>query len=251
MPNSRISTRDPRSLSRDIPGLLDIVFPRLSGGLVTSLNRGIVHPIGLQPISPEAIEATKIQRSLLFEISNVHAERRIGGEESPDWAECLTQALIKQNRFFDAKPVTELSDSDKEVALHASHNLVQMLTMVSKGRLNLPVDASPIISGFGWISSGHGDFSVGTTLVEVKNTDRNFIAADYRQILMYWALSYANAVERDVKSWSECVLLNPRRNAALLINYDTLINSASGGLNRVEVYELLRSVIGQSSEQLR
>ncbi len=34
----RSPMRDPRTVARDIPGVLDVLFPRLTSGLVNSLN---------------------------------------------------------------------------------------------------------------------------------------------------------------------------------------------------------------------
>jgi hypothetical protein len=101
----------------------------------------------------------------------------------------------------------------------------------------------------GWIASGTGDFSLGEILIEVKHTSRNYGAGDFRQVLMYWILKYADTIERDAEVWSECLLLNPRRNSALLINFDTLLEAASANSNRVEICELLRSIVGLNRER--
>lgn len=60
---------------------------------------------------------------------------------------------------------------------------------------------------------------------------------------------YARTVESDGDMWSEVLLLNPRRNAALLVNYDHLLRSASASSNRVELVELLRSAVGQEFDR--
>ena len=102
-----------------------------------------------------------------------------------------------------------------------------------------------MIPGLGWIASGVGDFSLGTILIEVKHTDRNFVAGDFRQVLMYWLLRYAASVESGQEAWSDCILLNPRRNTALRINFDYLSRSASVNGSRVELIELIRSVVNK------
>ena len=83
----------------------------------------------------------------------------------------------------------------------------------------------------------------------MKHTDRNFVSGDFRQILMYWLLKYAASIERDVSVWSDCLLLNPRRNSALRVNFNMLLQAASANSNRVELYELLRSIVGQDLER--
>ena len=102
-----------------------------------------------------------------------------------------------------------------------------------------------MIPGLGWIASGIGDFSLGQILIEVKHTDRNFVAGDFRQVLMYWLLKYAACIETNEVIWADCLLLNPRRNAGLLVNFDYLLRSGSPSSSRVELLELLRSVVGQ------
>ena len=66
---------------------------------------------------------------------------------------------------------------------------------------------------------------------------------------MYWVLKYADAIEHDADVWSDCLLLNPRRNSALLINFDKLLQSASDNSNRVELCELLRSIVGRDLDR--
>ena len=85
-------------------------------------------------------------------------------------------------------------------------------------------------------------------LIEVKHTERNFGSGDFRQVLMYWLLKYARSVESTDEIWTEMLLLNPRRNVALLVDYDYLLRSASARLNRVELVELLRSAVSQEIE---
>jgi hypothetical protein len=101
----------------------------------------------------------------------------------------------------------------------------------------------------GWIATGTADFSLGSILIEVKHTDRNFVSGDFRQVLMYWILKYASSIEDDVDVWSDCLLLNPRRNSALLVNFNKLLLSASASSSHVELYELLRSIVGQELER--
>ena len=101
----------------------------------------------------------------------------------------------------------------------------------------------------GWIASGTADFCLGNILIEVKHTDRNFVSADFRQVLMYWILKYASSIEVGDDVWLDCLLLNPRRNSALLLNFNKLLVSASASSNRVELYELLRSIVGQELER--
>ena len=248
MSASRLPTRDPRTVARDIPGVLDILFPRLTGGLVNALNSKMFAFADVQAISTAAIEASSLQNAMLFEISMARAESELRGSVVP-WDECLKVASLRQRRHFDARIPEKLEPSDISVADHAARNLVVMLNSVRAQRPSATLEHAPLIPGLGWVASGNGDFALGTTLIEVKHTGRNFGASDFRQVLMYWLLQYARIVEYDGQVWSDVLLLNPRRNAALLVNYDHLLRSASASSNRVELVELLRSAVAQDFDR--
>lgn len=187
---------------------------------------------------------------MLFEISYARAEFILFGGAEPSWDACLQTAVKRQSKHYDARIPTGLKDIDKKLATHAATNLMAMLRSVVDQHNGDELHPKPHIPGLGWIASGVGDFEIGTTLIEVKHTDRNFISADFRQVLMYWLLRYAASVEQDEKIWSDCILLNPRRNSALLFQFDELLQSASASANRVELLELLRSVVGDDSTRL-
>jgi hypothetical protein len=245
----RLPARDPRTVARDIPGVLDILFPRLTGGLVNALNSKMFAFTDVQAIPAEAIEASNLRNAMLFEISMARAESQLSGGGAASWDECLKVASSRQRRYFDARIPEKLKPSDISVADHAARNLVAMLNSVRAQQPSAILEHAPLIPGLGWVASGNGDFALGSTLIEVKHTERNFGASDFRQVLMYWLLQYARTVENDGEVWSDVLLLNPRRNAALLVNYDHLLRSASASSNRVELVELLRSAVGQDFDR--
>ncbi|KIC13708.1 hypothetical protein [Leisingera sp. ANG-Vp] len=238
----RLPFRDPRTVARDIPGVLDILFPRLSGGLVASLNRDAFRYNGLDPVPNELVEQSQLQKAMLFELAVARAELILSKSAEPEWQECIKIALERQNRHYDARRPDTIEESDQKVAEHAARNLVEMLRRISEER-GLQIELSPVIPGMGWIASGTGDFAIGKVLIEVKHTDRNFVAGDFRQVLMYWLLKYASAIESDHEVWTDCLLLNPRRNYGLAVNFDKLLQSASSNSNRVELCEALRSIV--------
>lgn len=249
MPAKRLPARDPRTVARDIPGVLDILFPRLTGGLVNALNARMFTFTGIEAIPGEAIEASSLQNAMLFEISMARAESALRSGGAASWDECLKVASSRQRRHFDAHIPGKLEPSDISVADHAARNLVVMLDSIRAQQPSAILEHAPLIPGLGWVASGNGDFALGTTLIEVKHTGRNFGASDFRQVLMYWLLQYARTVENNGKVWLDVLLLNPRRNAALLVNYDHLLRSASASSNRVELVELLRSVVVQDFDR--
>lgn len=249
MAHPRLPFRDPRTVARDIPGVLDILFPRLSGGLVTALNKKMFAFEGIKPVPEALLKNCHVQRAMIFEIAVARAEFILKGDCEPSWEACLDLAAKRQRRHYDAKIPSSLEQADIEVADHAARNLVAMLERVQGQSENAQVELSPIIPGLGWIASGHGDFALGSTLIEVKHTDRNFIAGDFRQTLIYWLLKYADAIENGAPIWTDLLLLNPRRNSGLLVHFDYLLRSASANSNRVELFELLRSLVGQDLDR--
>lgn len=247
MAATKILFRDPRTVARDIPGVLDIIFPRLTGGLVAALNRTTFTFDAIEPLSDESINNSRLHKAMLFEISAVRAEMIVQGDERPDWQSVLTTSGRRQGLHFDAKVPEEITEYDKRLATHASNNLVYMLRSIREQRPNSDLVIAPAVPGLGWIASGSGDFSLGRILIEVKHTDRNFLSRDFRQVLMYWLLKYSASIERGDEVWTECLMLNPRRNSGLLFNFDQLLHSASTNSNRVELLELLRSVVGEEA----
>ena len=245
----RLPFRDPRTVARDIPGVLDVLFPRLTGGLVASLNRGMFAFAEIAPVPDELIERSRLQKAMLFELAMVRAEIILDGKGEPSWDDCLKLSIDRQRRHYDAQVPVRLEQCDLDVASHAANNLITMLTSVQRQHPNMQVQRSPVIPGLGWIASGVGDFSLGPVLVEVKHTDRNFVSGDFRQVLMYWLLKYAASIEKHDVVWSDCLLLNPRRNSGLLVNLDYLSRSASESSSRVELFELLRSIVDQDLDR--
>jgi hypothetical protein len=201
--------------------------------------------VGVEPLSDDLVHESGLHRAMLFELSVARAERILLGEEEPNWDEVLDVAVVRQRQHFDAKIPEQLEQRDKDLASHAAYNLVTMLHIIQEKHSGSELRIAPPIPGLGWISSGFGDFSLGKRLIEVKHTDRNFMARDFRQVLMYWLLQYSASIERGADVWTECMFLNPRRNSGLLFNFDKVLHSASASLSRVELLELLRSIVGE------
>ena len=245
---SRLPRKDPRTVARDIPGVLDVLFPRLTGGLVAHLNKKMFFFGEIVAVPEALIEQTQLQKAMVFELSVARAEGILRGDEVADWSEYLRSASQRQRRYYDARIPEALSAEDTAIAEHAAQNLTFMLTSVQAQRPGVALEQSPMIPGIGWVASGNGDFALGSMLIEVKHTERNFGSGDFRQVLMYWLLKYARSIESTDDIWTEMLLLKPRRNAALLVDYDYLLRSASARLNRVELVELLRSAVSQEIE---
>jgi hypothetical protein len=116
----RLPTRDPRSVARDIPGVLDILFPRLKGSLVNKLNEKLYCFPGIVPIPSAALDKSQLQKALIFEISVARAESGLRGGAIATWDECLVIASNRQRRHFDARIPDKLETGDILVADHAA-----------------------------------------------------------------------------------------------------------------------------------
>ncbi len=204
---------------------------------------------GIAPVPNDLVDQSKLQKAMLFELSMARAESLLSCEPEPDWDKCLQVASNRQKRHYDAKVPDGLEESDKAIASLASQNLVAMLKSVQLQHPGLKLEKEPVIPGLGWIANGNGDFALGSILIEVKHTDRNFVSGDFRQVMMYWLLRYARALEDNSQVWTDVLLLNPRRNCALAVGFDHLLRNASGGQNRIELFELLRSIVGQELDR--
>ncbi|WP_244479609.1 hypothetical protein [Methylobacterium sp. Leaf111] len=188
---------------------------------------------GITAVPESLIKKSNLQKAMLFELASARAEDLLRGIFSENWTEYLRLASIRQQKHYDAQIPTSLNEWDIKAAEHAAKNLVTILEIVKGQYPTTSLEHSPLIPGLGWIASGHGDFSLGSILIEVKHTEQNFRSGDFRQVLMYWLLRYARAVEKSSDVWSEVMLINPRRNAALIVSFNYLLKSASAQLNQI------------------
>jgi hypothetical protein len=181
---------------------------------------------------------------MLFEVAVAAAEQLISGNKEVDWDLCLSVAILRQRRHFDAQAPDVLLLADRIAAQTVAENLASMLRRHAAGSEGSLV-RSPEIPGYQWISSSVGDFSVGTRLIEVKCTNKHFSSADYRQTIIYWLLSYAQSVEVGSPEWSEVVLMNPRLNLIVALPFNEIITVGSGGKSKVDLLELFTAMVGE------
>lgn len=250
MTTPRLPGNDPRTLARDIPGLFEALFPHLVPGIVAHLNRqAVVSPRGRR-VSLQAVQASGLSPAMLFELAVALAEQMLSAA-SLDWESALHLALKRQRRHFDARVPISVEGVDRIVATQVAENLASMLAAVKQAGSDDPLVVAPPIPGYQWIASTVGDFSIGATLIEVKCTSRNFSSADFRQILIYWLLSYADALERGSAEWSRLTLMNPRHCTSLTLSSDELVRLLGSGRSKVETLELFVTVVGERGTHQR
>jgi hypothetical protein len=210
---------------------------------VASLNKDAQSLRNITAIPNDLIEKSDIQKSMLFEVSVIYVENILKGNSTSNWDSSLLQAAKRQQRHYDSVVPSSLTQLDISIAKHAANNLYHMLMWIQQKTPQDELIIEPEIPGMGWIASGNGDFSLGNILIEVKHTDRNFSSRDFRQILIYLLLKYSYAIEKNEKAWEKILLLNPRRNYIVFLDFDHIISSASTNSNRIELLELLRSIV--------
>ena len=243
MPYRRSPIKDPRTVARDIPGISDVIFPQLTPGLVAYLNKGIHSCTKAESVSLEMVDASSLNRAMLFEVAFARGQQIVKGRET-DWDACLRIATNRQKRHFDACLPESLDDADMFVAERVGRNLDYILKEIECKYPDVELVHSPFIPGYQWISSSEGDFSIGTVLIEVKCTNKNFGSADYRQILMYWLLSYAASIEHGSDEWSKCVLVNPRLNRLVELSFNEIIGPIAAGRSKVELLQVFSYIVG-------
>jgi hypothetical protein len=233
---------DPRTVARDIPGLFDEVLPQLTPGIVAHLNN-LAHTVSIQPIQQELLLQSTFQRAMLFELGYTVGERLIDGEANINWPICFAETLRRQRAYFDAKLPEKLTELDQSLAETVGINLSNLMNemKLATGR---SIVIRPRIPGLEWIASGHGDFALGSTLVEVKCTAKRFSSADYRQVAIYWLLSYAASIEGQGVEWKDFVLLNPRSGQKVSMEFDAFLSITSSGRTKVDILQLFQSIVG-------
>jgi hypothetical protein len=232
---------DPRSVAREIPGILDEIFPQLTPGIVAHFNSQ-ASKFEVRELPPALLSNSKLQRAMLFELGYTVAERIMTGG-AYDWTECVDATLQRQRAFYDAKLPDEIEPADLTLAEIVAQNLTTRLQAMGQQQ-NLPIVLRPPIPGLEWIASGQGDFAIGSTLIEVKCAAKRFSAADYRQVAIYWLLSFAAAVESKGHEWQDFVLLNPRRGEQVSMRFDSLLSTISSGRTKIDILQVFQSLVG-------
>ncbi|WP_152486611.1 hypothetical protein [Herbaspirillum frisingense] len=236
--------RDPRTVAREIPGLFEAVFPQLSSSVVMHLNRMSIAIDEFEPVSHVDVICSSIPQPMLFEIAQVLVEQRLNGAENIQ--DALLAAYSRQSRYFDARLVERLSSVAERVIMSVAGNLHRMLTkVISDEGGSASLEVAPVIPGFQWLASGKGDFAVERTLIEVKCANKSFSSADYRQIIVYWVLSYINSLEGGGREWSRLVLLNPRLNKMVRLRVKDILELTSAGRSKIEIVEMFTHLIAK------
>lgn len=239
----RLPVKDPRTVARDIPGICDLLFPQLLPSIVAHLNREASGIAGCSLVPLTWTNNTSMNSAMLFEIAYVRAEQIIMGKNE-NWENCFLVAQERQLKYFDAVLPNSLSEVDIEIARQTAENLVNSLNYLKNKLVAKDLKLSPVICGYQWISKGNGDFSLDRNLVEVKCTGRNFSSADFRQLLIYWLLSYSASLENKGEEWQKGILLNPRLNKYVEFEFGELVKMAGAGRTKIEILELFSSIIG-------
>jgi hypothetical protein len=233
---------DPRTVAREIPGVFDELFPQLTPGIVAHLNNSAL-TIPVTPLRQDLLLESKLQRAMLFELGYTVGEWILQGRTDIDWSSCFTETLRRQRVYFDAKLPDQLAAGDQFLAETVGRNLASTIMHIgSSSRHSIVI--RPRIPGLEWIANGYGDLSIGSTLIEVKCTAKRFSSADYRQVAIYWLLSFAASIEGRGDEWRDFALLNPRSGSMVSMEFDGFLSIISSGRTKVEILQLFQALIG-------
>lgn len=233
---------DPRTVAREIPGVFDEVFPQLTPGIVAHFNNSaLIVPV--QPLPQDLLLQSRLQRAMLFELGCMVGERLLEGSDGIDWESCFAETIRRQRAYFDAKLPDQLYAGDQLLAEIVGRNLATAMTEM-RCSIGRPIVIRPRIPGLEWIANGYGDFSLGGTLVEVKCTAKRFSSADYRQVAIYWLLSFAASIEGHGDEWQDFALFNPRSGAKVSMKFDGFLSIISSGRTKVEILQLFQALVG-------
>lgn len=233
---------DPRTVARNIPGVFDEVFPQLTPGVVAYFNKS-EKTVPILPLRQDLLYRSTLQRAMLFELGYTVGETLLGGAGGIDWPNCFAETIRRQRVYFDAKLPDKLTEGDQLLAETVGRNLASTMTEISRSSGH-PIVIRPRIPGLEWIANGYGDFSLGGMLVEVKCTAKRFSSADYRQVAIYWLLSFAASIEGRGDEWQDFVLLNPRSGSMVSMKFDGFLSIISSGRTKVEILQLFQSLVG-------
>ncbi len=237
MLRNRVLAYDPRTIARDVAGVIESVFPQLVPGVVLHFNRTHSYSTkNCKPVPSELIAQTSLQLAMLFELGIAVGESLLVGEPNVDWDKCLLKASGRQRRYYDAEVPDHLESVDKEIASLVGNNLFAMLSAISVAE-GSTITVQPRIAGYRWIASGAGDFATSESIIEVKCSSKRFSTADYRQILIYWLLAYIESLEKDLSYWTTGILLNPRLNFSVKLNFSEFIPLVALGKSSIEIVE--------------
>lgn len=245
----RQPARDPRTVARDIPGILDALFPQLAPGVVAHLNREAVAGSSSSEVLDGLVAACSLQHAMLFEIAVAASEQLITVGDI-DFGLALKVAVRRQRRHFDARIPDGIPRLDRVVVEQVARNVCGMLEEIRREVGEDTINRSPHIPGYMWVASGLGDFSIGRSLVEIKCTGKMFSSSDYRQVLMYWLLSYAASIEGGADEWGDVYLVNPRLNKMVHVSFDELVHAVGAGRSKVQILELFSSLVGDHAVRM-
>lgn len=128
-----------------------------------------------------------------------------------------------------------MSLAERNEAYALSENLSRAVNYSMPG---LQVTARPHFFGCGILDDCFGDLLVGSTLVEIKNVERDFRLADVRQLLCYCAL---NSVSSQY-SIREIALLNAKSGLFYRTDLDSLATSSAGVTGSALLADIVRYI---------
>lgn len=219
----------------EILPLLTPTFVRLFNGTYASqIHRRRKNPIRPLPLR-KGVRHNDIVSEVAFSIVCLAASHSLSIQEGLGSADLRSKAqertrselssIYKNNQKpfeLSASEWREVGEICRRYELFFGSRLIQLSS----------IDFEPRIHGVGFIHDCRADFSVGSTLFEVKTIDRGIQSRDIRQLILYLALQAATGDRR----WSSAVFFNPRRGLVYQFQVERFMQEISGGRSSAEVF---------------
>jgi len=191
----------------------------------------------LPSISDPARRGLINEASFVFFCENYGKAR---ADISRDLDNLLAEAFSKSASFLQLELGKIEGLEKREVVAMAGRLETFFATSSWSGQGNLQI--SPDFRGCGILGSCRGDVIKGKTLFEVKAGERKFRSIDFRQLLVYMALRYAE--NRSV--FERMGIVNPRTGISIAVDTELFCRDAAG----LDPYELFERVLSALSANL-
>lgn len=204
---------------QDYSSFWNSLFP-MTEALVRTINLNYMR---FAPEPKTGFNSDPQRRGLLNEVGYELSRLIWTGLSSYDDFTRSTAYLLAESTLSEIDPrarVEQLSETEWEEAVFLADRLV----LFSNRWPRDSVIFAPPIRGCGFVDGKAADLMVGTTVMEVKAGDRNFLSTDLRQVIVYAALLNLENPDRI----AEVCVVNPRRGVFYAANCNDVCMAAGG-----------------------
>ena len=175
----------------------------------------------------------------LLELDIIERKKTTRKDEERLFAQALDSTFQFLNHFHTQK---DLTSSEKNEVLSLCDRLLDFFIRYFEETSYV---ANPPFPGCGIIGTCYADLMAENTIFEIKTTNENFVAPDFRQVIVYLALNHLS----NMYELGKVILVNPLRGVYFDIDAEDMIVSISGDNPLLLYYEIERFVTDESELQ--